>query len=170
MKANILLKLVFALFFLVLTACIPISHAASVPTNIPATTPQALNPQPAVREAQVKSVEVQYSKTEPLLIWAIVRGNLSELCAALTDPQTSYADNIFKIKVLTLSPTDRGCIQITTPYEQAIALSTARLTPGVVTVIANGVSTTFDYPADNEQSPISLQLVVRDADGISTGR
>jgi hypothetical protein len=157
--------LLYSLMILALTACLPESHAASIPTNVPDATPQESPAQPAIREAQVESVEVRFSKIEPLQVWAIVRGNLSESCATLSDPQTSYAANTFQIKVLTLSPTDRGCIQITTPYEQAIALDTANLTTGTYTVIANGVSTTFDFPAAIGQSLASLRLVVLGEDG-----
>ncbi len=164
MKKYLTFTSIFILF-LILTACLPLSHAASIPTNVPDATPQEAPAQPAIREAQVESVEVRFSKIEPLQVWAIVRGNLSESCATLSDPQTSYAANTFQIKVLTLSPTDRGCIQLTTPYEQAIALDTANLTTGTYTVIANGVSTTFDFPAAIGQSLASLRLVVLAEDG-----
>ena len=66
---------------------------------------------------------------------------------------------------MAVSPTDRGCIQIITPYEQTIALDTARLTPGTYTVIANGISTTFNFLAQIGQPLTSLQLVVRADDG-----
>lgn len=165
MKKVLQFALLYSLIILALTACFPVSLAASNPTNVPASTPQEIQSNTTVREAQVDSVEVRFSKIEPLQVWAIVRGNLSESCATLSDPQTSYAANTFQIKVLTLSPTDRGCIQITTPYEQAVALDAANLTTGTYTVIANGVSTTFDFPAAIGQSLASLRLVVLAEDG-----
>ncbi len=165
MKKVLQFALLYSLIILVLTACLPVSLAASIPTNVPDATPQEAPAQPAIREAQVESVEVRFSKIEPLQVWAIVRGNLSESCATLSDLQTSYAANTFQIKVLALSPTDRGCIQITTPYQQAIALDTANLTTGTYTVIANGESTTFDFPAAIGQSLASLRLVVLAEDG-----
>jgi len=94
-----------------------------------------------------------------------VRGNLSESCGTLTDPQISYAANTFQIKILTLSPTDRGCIQITTPYEQAIPLDITGLSPGTYTVVANGVSAVFTIPSEASPAPTSLKLVVRASDG-----
>jgi hypothetical protein len=169
MSRNIMKKVlgVTSLFvlFLVMTACIPFVSASNIPTDAPAATPQESQPQPAIREAQVQSIEIQFAQSDPTQVNAIVRGNLSESCATLTDPQISYAANTFQIKVLSLSPTDRGCIQITTPYEQAVALDTSSLAPGTYTVIANSVSTTFDFPTATGQSIANLKVIVLASDG-----
>ena len=121
--------------------------------------------EPAVREAQVQSVEIQFTQTDPVQVYAIVRGNLTESCATFADTQLSYADTTFQIKLLTQSPSDRGCIQVITPYEQKILLDTTNLTPGTYTVIANGFSTGFNFPIETEQPPANLQLVVQAPDG-----
>jgi hypothetical protein len=171
MKRNILISILFGLLILVLSACAPLSHAAGdIPTGIPPATPQdavtqAPVTQATVREAQVQSVEIQNLKTEPVQVSAIVRGNLSESCATLTGPQVSVVGNTIQVKVLSLSPTDRGCVQITTPFEQAVALDTATLTPGTYTVIANGVSAVFTIPGGEPPVTTSLQLVVLANDG-----
>ena len=153
------------ILFLILTACTSLSHAAGIPTNAPAATPQKGQAQPAVREAQVLSVEIQFAQADPQQVYAIVHGNLTDSCSTLQSPQVSFESGIFQIKLMAVSPTDRGCVQIITPYEQTIALDTARLTPGTYTVIANGISTTFNFPAEIGQPPTSLQLVVRADDG-----
>jgi len=155
----------FGLLVLVMTSCASTSNAMGIPTSGPATPAQVTQAPAALREAQVQSVEITTSKIEPVQIWAIVHGNLSESCATLTDPQISVAANTIQIKVLSLSPTDRGCIQITTPFEQSVAIDTARLTPGTYTVIANGISTTFIFPAEAGQPLASLQVVVQANDG-----
>jgi hypothetical protein len=168
MKRNLLITSLFVLLVLVLNACAPVSHAAGgIPTGIPPATPQdAVTQAPtALREAQVQSVEVQFSKIEPLQIWAIVRGNLNESCAKLSDPQVSIVDNTIQIKVMSLSPTDRGCIQITTPFVQNVPLDTDTLTSGTYTVIANGVSAVFTIPGGEVLPVTSLQLVVQASDG-----
>lgn len=165
MKRNLLITSMFGLLVLVLSACAPASHAAGgASTEVISATPQSAVPQTTAREAQVQSVVVQFSKIGPGQVWAIVRGNLSESCATLTDPQISYAANTFQIKVLSISPTDRGCIQITTPYQQAVSLDTANLTPGTYTVVANGISTSFNFPAEIGQYS-SLRVVVLASDG-----
>jgi hypothetical protein len=165
MKRNLIITFVFGLLLMVLSACASVSNAMGIPTGVPATPTRAIQVPTAPQEAQVQSVEVQFSKIEPVQVWAIVRGNLNESCSTLTDPQISYATNTFQIKVLSTSPTDRGCIQITTPYEQTIALDTANLTPGTYSVITNGISTTFNFPAQIGRPNTSLQLVVQASDG-----
>jgi len=100
MKRNLIITVIFVLLVLVLTACAGTSSAMGIPTSVPATPAQVTQVPAALREAQVQSVEVQFSKIEPVQVWAIVRGNLSESCATLTDPQISYAANTFQIKVL----------------------------------------------------------------------
>ena len=168
MKRSLLISVLFGLLVLVLNACAPVSRAAGgIPTGIPPATPQdTVTQAPAtLREAQVDSVEVQFSKTEPVQYRAIVHGYLSESCAILTDPQASYAANTFQIKVLSFSPTDRGCIQTTTPFEQDLALDTANLSPGTYTVVVNGVSAVFTIEGGVSPAPTSLQLVIRASDG-----
>ncbi len=152
---SLLILLTFAL-----TACTPAFGAVSTQTIPQASTPQPVQTQLTVREAQVQSVEIQIIQAGPVLVNAIVRGDLSESCAALSDVQTSYESNTFQIKLMTVSPTDRGCLQVTTPFERTIALDTTDLTPGVYTVIANGVSTVFTLPAVSSQLFAELHLVV----------
>ncbi len=163
MKRNLIITVIFVLLVLVLTACASTSSAMGIPTSVPATPAQATQAPAALREAQVQSVEVQFSKIEPMQVWAIVRGNLSESCATLVEPQVSFADNTFNIKVLTSSPSDRGCIQVTTPFEQAIPLDITNLAQGTYTVVANGATTTFTIPTEPQPLPTPFQLVVYDS-------
>jgi hypothetical protein len=166
MKRKLLISVLFGLLVLVLNACAPISNASGgIPTGILPTTPQdGVTQAPAsLREAQVQSVAVQYSMAEPVQAWAIVRGNLNESCATLAEPQVSYSSNTFQIKVLTSSPSDGDCIQVTTSFEQAIPLDITNLAQGNYTVIANGVTTAFTIPAVIEPIPTPFQLVVYDS-------
>jgi hypothetical protein len=166
MKKFYLLKLVLGLFLLVLSACAPLSRAAGkVSSDVPPATPHSAVTQTTTREAQVVSVEIQFTQADPRQVSAIVHGNLTESCSKLQSPQVSFEPGAFHIKLMAVSPNDRGCVQIITPFEQTIALDTTRLTPGTYTVIANGVSTSFNFPIETVQPPASLQLVVRANDG-----
>ena len=166
MKKVLQFPLLFALLILVLTACEPLSHAAGgAPTEVIPVTPQSAVPQTTAREAQVLSVEIRYSQMDPNQVNAFVHGNLSDSCSTLQDPQINFESGTFHIKIMAISPTDRGCIQIITPYEQTFALDTANLTPGTYTVIANGISTTFNFPAQIGQPISSLRVVVQASDG-----
>jgi hypothetical protein len=126
---------------MVLTACAPLIPAvgvASAPTLNPSSTPPTTQ-----REAQVQSVEIQVLQADPPRVNAVVRGSLTESCATLGQSQVQYASNTFRIAVHAVSPTDRGCAQVTTPFETTIALDTNGLGAGTYTVIANGVSAVF---------------------------
>lgn len=138
-----------------LTACAPASNPTVVPTSPPASTPQVVSTPTASREAHVQSVEIQITNTAPAQVNAIVRGNLTESCATLGESQVEYASNTFQITVYAVSPTDRGCVQATTPFETTIPLNTANLPAGTYTVIANRVTAVFTFPMENATpSPI----------------
>ena len=132
---------------LVLAACVPlvpVTNTVGYPTVGPSPVGQT-----TAREAQVQSVQIQILQTNPLQINAVVRGNFTESCATLGQSQVQYASNTFRISVYAVSPTDRGCAQVTTPFETAIALDTSALSAGTYTVIANGVSAVFTLPVEN---------------------
>ncbi|HEY5982268.1 MAG TPA: NBR1-Ig-like domain-containing protein, partial [Anaerolineales bacterium] len=111
-------------------------------------TPAGLSSAPA----PVESVEIQIGQGSPVQVSAVVRGHLTESCATLGESQVAFASNVFKISVVALSPNDRGCAQVVTPFETTIALDTRNLPAGSYTVTANGVSAVFTLPADNPAS------------------
>jgi hypothetical protein len=128
-----------------LAACVPAINLTVIPTS----TPQAIQTQMVSREAQVQSVEIQMTNTTPVQVNAVVRGNLTESCATLGESQMQYDSNTFQITLYTLSPADRGCAQVTSPFETTIALPATDLSAGSYTVIANGVSAVFTLPVEN---------------------
>jgi len=137
--------LVFSLLMLAATACFPVVPATHEPPAIP--TPTA-GMQTTSREAQVQSVEIQTLTTNPPQVNAIVRGNLTESCATLGESQVQYASNTFHLTIYAVSPTNRGCAQVVTPYETAIALKTSGLPDGTYTVMSNGVGAVFALPVN----------------------
>ena len=150
----------FALLILVLAGCTPISSVHGIQTVPPGALPQDTQPSLSIHEAHVESVEIQTILSGPVQINAIVRGNLTESCEQLGDSIVSYASNAFKVNLMAVSPRDRGCLQVNTPFEQSITLDTADLNPGDYTVTANGVSTVFTLPATSSQFAADFSLVV----------
>jgi len=135
------------LTFLLLTSCASPVNPTVVPTipidpTLPATQPAQLTS----REAQVQSVEVQSLNTNPAQINVVVHGNLTESCATLGESQVQYSSNTIGITVYTISPSDIGCVQSTTPFETTIPLNAKDLPNGMYTVTANGVSAVFSLP------------------------
>ena len=145
---RMLLRIASAVFLmlLILTACAPASPIPISSTSSPTATPE---PQVASRAAQVQSVDIQIMNSDPAQVNAVVRGNLTEACAALGESQVRYASNVFQITVYVNSRTDIGCAQVTTPFETTIPLDIKDLSAGNYTVTANGVSAVFTLPLEN---------------------
>lgn len=72
---------------LFLAACAPASNPTVVPMTAPAFTSQVIQTQTVSREAQVHSVEIQFTNTAPVQINAVVRGHLTESCTPLGKSQ-----------------------------------------------------------------------------------
>ncbi len=160
MKKFLFTSILFGLLLVLLSACGPITVSLGSSTETPAITPPATPAQQALREAAVDSVTIQLFAGEPMKVEAIVRGSLSESCASLVEPQTRYGDGTFHITLMTVSPSDKGCAQVTTPYEKTILLDTTGLTPGTYTVTANSVSTTFSLAGGDTPPLTTIHMVV----------
>src|SRR5262245_2530519 len=106
------------LVILLLTAC----AAPANPTVAPTT--QTIQTQTMNREAQVQSVEIQITGSDPAQVNAIVRGKLTESCAMLGESQVQYDSTMIRITVYAVSRTDISCAQTTTPFETTIPLHT----------------------------------------------
>jgi len=135
------------LLILVMTACVPVTRVASFTDPTPA--PQTAQPQTAVREAQVESVDIEILKSDPVQINAVASVKLPDACTTLGDSQLHYASNTFQITLWTVSPTDRGCAQVITHVGSTYALNAIDLQPGTYTVTVNRVSKVFTLTADD---------------------
>ena len=126
-----------------------------VPDEVVSTTRPSI---PTETQAQVTSVEIQTENAASGQINAIVHGNLTEACATLGKPQLSYKTQTFMILLPVVSPTDHGCLQSTTTFEQAIPLDIAGLPAGEYTVKVNGVSAVFSLSTGQSQAPIPADI------------
>lgn len=162
MKNKILQGMALIVFVtLVLTSCASPVNPTVAPTAQIDLTPQATQPLLTSREAQVQSVEIQILQTDPPQTNAVVYGNLTESCATLGENQVQYSSNTIEITVHTLSQSDIGCAQVTTPFETTIPLNTKDLPDGTYTVVANGVSAVFTLPMiDSTASPEPAGITV----------
>ena len=129
-----------------LVACAPAINPTVVGTVTLVPMPQEIQTRIASREAQVQSVEIQLMDDDPPQVNAVVRGNLTESCATLSESQVQYDSNTIRITVYAVSRQDIGCAQVTTSFETTIAIDTNGLPDGTYTVVANGVSAVFVLP------------------------
>ena len=66
------------LMIFALSACVPALGAVNTQTTKTASSPQQVQTQTTAREAQVQSVEIQIIQAGPVLVNAIIHGNLNE--------------------------------------------------------------------------------------------
>jgi Ig-like domain-containing protein len=137
------------LTLLALTACSP---ASPVTISLTAGSTATKEARIAGREAQVQSIDIQIMNADPTQVNAVVRGNLTESCAILGESQVQYTSNTIQIIVYAVSPSDIGCMQVTTSFETTIPLNISDLPAGSYTVVANGVSTVLNLPVENSVS------------------
>jgi hypothetical protein len=86
---------------------------------------------------------VLYTTGNPAGTAAVVRGNLSESCAALQPPQVQYASGTFQVTLMAERPAGAACAQVVTPFETTIPLDIQGLPAGTYTVTVNGISAVF---------------------------
>jgi len=113
------------------------------------------------RQAHVDLVEIQIAEHAPggdaasPSVLAIISVTVSESCATVTaarqvfDPDT----DTFYLTVSSRRPIEEDCQQTEIPYETAVVLDVDRLPSGTYTVLANGVSASFQLEA-----PVSPML------------
>lgn len=97
------------------------------------------------READVVTVDVRLTDTVPTRVDAIVRGTLCESCATLDEIRQEYVESTstFVLTLTTRRPVDEPCIQDATAFEATVPLAIERLSAGVYTVVANGITASF---------------------------
>jgi inhibitor of cysteine peptidase len=78
-----------------------------------------------------------------------VKGNLPDSCTKIGKITTDREGNTFNVDISTTRPADQMCTQVLTPFEQNVSLDVRGLKKGIYTVKVNGVTATFELPADN---------------------
>ncbi len=110
------------------------------PRTVPASDEPAL--------AQVNHVGVEIGVGSPIPVDVVASGSWPDLCAQLSEIRQQIQDSRIEITLLT-TPADPNCPPdyIGLPFRIAIPLNGVELPAGTYTVVVNGVSTTFTWPA-----------------------
>jgi len=109
------------------------------------------------RQASVQTVRVETREPDPATetaartpnVVAVVSGLLTESCAAVGEARQEFdgRTNTFLLTVTTRRPVGEPCEQGETPFETSVDLQVRGLPSGTYTVIANGITVSFELTA-----------------------
>ena len=108
-------------------------------------------------DIQVDAVNVEIGRGSPIPIHAIVSANLPNACAQLGEVRVHRDGANFFVQLVAYVPAQTDCNSDTLPIRIEVPLNIAFAPEGPFTVIANGVTASFDYrtvPTENSQAPI----------------
>jgi len=95
--------------------------------------------------AVVQSVEIQIMESQPLLVNAIIRGQLPDAgCTSISGVTQIRHGNTFNITLTTTTNPLALCAQALSPFEMVVRLDTSNLPPAPYVVSANGVQQAFE--------------------------
>ena len=131
--------LTVVLFVLLATACAPVALPSA-----PIVEPPSI---PVSGTAVVQSVEIQILETHPVLVNAIIRGQLPDAaCTTISSIGQVRVGNTIHVTVSTATDLLALCAQALTPFEQIISLDVSNLPPAQYVVNVNGVEQSFYLP------------------------
>jgi hypothetical protein len=110
--------------------------------------PPASSQASALRPIAVEAVEVQIGVGSPIPVDVFVSGTWPDLCAQLAEMTQRIAGPKIAIELLA-SPVKTDCPPdyLGLPFRIAIPLNVVELPHARYSVVVNGVSTSFDWPA-----------------------
>ena len=113
-------------------------------TAIPVASPQASS----LRPIAVEAVQVDFGMGSPIPVDVFVSGTWPDLCAQLAQITQRIADSKIEIELLA-TPAKPDCPPdyLGVPFRIAIPLNVVELPHARYSVVVNGVSTSFDWPA-----------------------
>ncbi len=99
-----------------------------------------------LREVPVTDVQVQVGVGSPIPVDIFVSGAWPDLCAQLAEIQQSIEGRQIELTLLA-TPVEANCPPdyVGVPFRIAVPLNAVELPAGSYTVVANGVSTTFEW-------------------------
>lgn len=99
-------------------------------------------------KAPISNITVKTSEDFPVQKTLVVKGELSDGCMYLNDPQVIRDGSTFYVNLTTREEGD-VCTEAIVPYERNIELDVLGLPAGVYSVIINGKETIFELEQDN---------------------
>ncbi len=137
MKPRLFIPLTF--LAILITACM---SATVTSTPHPIVTDEPIIPVTGM--AVVQSVEIEILESQPLLVNAIIRGQLPDAgCTTISGVTQARDGNAFNITLTTTTNPLAKCAQALVPFEEVVSLDVSGLPPAPYGVNANGVQQAF---------------------------
>ena len=95
-------------------------------------------------EAVVETVELLMLESFPVQVHVIAKGYLPDPCTMISNVEQSRTGSTFNVKISTVRPADKVCVEVLEPFEQNIPLDVHGLKAATYTVNVNGVTETFE--------------------------
>ena len=153
--------LIGVLFILLATACAPVVLPSAPIMEQPVI--------PVSGTAGVQSVEIQILETHPVLVNAIIRGQLPDAgCTTIASISQVRVGDTINLTVSTATDPLALCAQALTPFEQIISLDVSNLPPAQYAVNVNGVEQSFYLPTRDVE--LFKQSLVEALNGRDYGR
>jgi len=106
---------------------------------------------PAGNSIYIDSIDILLLESFPVQARVLIKGNLSDPCHKLNEPQVTKEGNAFLVRLTAAPPPPTtGCIMVLEPFEKNIALDIYGLSAGLYTVEVNGIGKTFELTSDNK--------------------
>jgi hypothetical protein len=127
------------LFILLAAACAPVALP-----SVPIVEQPSI---PVSGMAVVQSFEIQVLETNPILVNAVLRGQLPDAgCTTIASIGQVRAGITINLAVSTTTDPVALCAQVLTPFEQVVSLDVSDLAPGQYLVNINGLEQSFYLP------------------------
>jgi hypothetical protein len=154
-RGEIVGLILIALFVLALSACGNQGAEEPEPTTVaqatatpepPTATPMA---EPIFGQANVESLEVLITDSDPVQVSVLLEGTLSDSCAEIDDIEVQRQGNVVNLSVITVKDPGQSCEETEVPFEESIPLDVSGLEEGTYTIAVNGLQDTFTLGADD---------------------
>ena len=108
--------------------------------------PRQPEPKPVPGLADIESVDIQPSESDPNQVRIIVQGYLRDGCTKIDEVETAREGDTFVIAITTVRPEGAMCTQAIVQFEEVIELDVEDVPAGTYTVLVNQQRATLELP------------------------
>ena len=106
--------------------------------------------EPIFGQADVASLEVLTTDSDPVQVIVLIEGTLPGNCTEIDDFDVQRQGDIVNLSVTTVTEPGPDCEETAVPFEEAIPLDASGLEDGTYTIVVNGLQGSFTLGADEQ--------------------